>query len=173
MNVIAAVNSEEALKKACESSVDIIFDIAPNIELIEHYVSMCRHFGKTLFIHIDLAEGIGKDKYGLRFLQKMGVEGIISTRAGLIKAAKELGMKTVQRIFVLDSHSIRTAGSIVKTGTDMIEIMPGVIPAAIREIHETVDIPIIAGGLVRTSRDIEMILEAGAVAASTSESGLW
>lgn len=173
MNVIAAVNSEETLEKACMSNVNIIFDIAPNIEKIEHYVSMCRQSGKMLFVHIDLAEGIGKDKYGLRFIQKLGVEGVISTRAGLIKSAKELGMKTVQRIFVLDSHSIRTAETIVKTGPDMVEIMPGVIPVAIREIHEMLDIPIIAGGLVRTAEDIEMILAAGAVAASTSETTLW
>jgi len=173
LKVIAAVNSEEALLKACKSSVEIIFDIAPNIEKIETYVSACRQCGKTLFVHIDLAEGVGKDKYGLRFLQKIGVEGIISTRAGLIKSAKELGLKTVQRLFILDSHSIRTAESIVKTGPDMIEVMPGVIPVAIREIHEMVDIPIIAGGLVRTVQDVEIILEAGAVAASTSEAELW
>ncbi len=173
MKVIAAINNEEALKKACLSDVEIIFDIAPNIEMVERYTELCREYGKTLFVHIDLAEGIGKDKYGLRFLKKMGITGIISTRTGMIKTAKELEMKTVQRIFVLDSHSIRTAESIVKTGPDMVEVMPGVIPVAIKEIHEIIDIPIIAGGLVRTAQDVEMIIEAGAVAASTSEQDLW
>ena len=173
MKVIAAINNEAALKKACLSDVEIIFDIAPNIEMVERYAELCREYGKTLFVHIDLAEGIGKDKYCLRFLKKMGINGIISTRAGMIKAAKELEMKTVQRIFVLDSHSIRTAESIVKTGPDMVEVMPGVIPVAIKEIHEIIDIPIIAGGLVRTARDVELIIEAGAVAASTSEQDLW
>lgn len=173
LTVIAAVTSEDALMKACKSGVEIIFDIAPNIEKIETYVSACQRYGKTLFVHIDLAEGVGKDKYGLKFLQKLGVEGIISTRAGLIKAAKELGLKTVQRLFILDSHSIRTAESIVKTAPDMIEVMPGVIPVAIKEIHEMIDIPIIAGGLVRTAQDVEIILDAGAVAASTSEEELW
>lgn len=171
--IIAAVSDENALLDACRSDVKIVFDIAPNIERVEQYVEECQRYGKTLFVHIDLAEGIGKDKYGLGFLKKMGVNGIISTRTAMIKAAKELGMKTVQRIFVLDSHSIRTAESVVKTAPDMIEIMPGIIPTAIKEIRETVDIPIIAGGLVRTSDDVKMIRDAGAVAASTSERVLW
>ncbi len=171
--VIAAISNKEMLLKACESKCKIVFDLAPNIERIEEYVEVCRFHEKTLFVHIDLAEGIGKDKFGLRFLKKLGVDGIISTRAAMIKAAKELEMKTVQRIFVLDSHSLRTAETIVKNGADMIEVMPGIIPVAIREIHDNVDIPIIAGGLVRNEEDVRMILEAGAIAASTSESNLW
>ncbi|MBQ7097078.1 MAG: glycerol-3-phosphate responsive antiterminator [Clostridia bacterium] len=171
--VIAAISNKDMLLKACESNCKIVFDLAPNIEQIEEYVEICHKHNKTLFVHIDLAEGIGKDKYGLRFLKRLGVDGIISTRAVMIKTAKELEMKTVQRIFVLDSHSLRTAETIVKNGADMIEVMPGVIPVAIREIHENVDIPIIAGGLVRNKEDVRMILEAGAVAASTSESDLW
>ena len=171
--VIAAISDKDMLLKACETKCKIVFDLAPNIEQIEEYVAICHRYNKTIFVHIDLAEGIGKDKYGLRFLKKLGVDGIISTRAVMIKAAKELEMKTVQRIFILDSHSLRTAEAIVKNGADMIEIMPGIIPAAIRELHENVDTPIIAGGLVRNEEDVRMILEAGAVAASTSESDLW
>ncbi len=171
--VIAAVKNSDALSAACRSRAEIIFDLAPNIENIESYTKMCHEFNKTLFVHIDLAEGIGKDKFGLRFLKKMGVDGIISTRASMIKMAKELEMKTVQRIFILDSHSLQTAEAIVKTSPDMVELMPGVIPAAIREIHGKIDIPIIAGGLVRTKKDVEMILDAGAVAASTSQKDLW
>jgi glycerol uptake operon antiterminator len=170
--VIAAVQDSK-WDAAVESPVNIIFYLQANILSLKAKVDEAHKNGKLLFVHIDLAEGIGKDNYGLRFLKKLGVEGVISTRAGLIKAAKELGMKTVQRIFILDSHSIRTAESIVKTGPDMIEVMPGVIPVAIKEIHEMIDIPIIAGGLVRTEQDVEMILNAGAVAASTSETGLW
>ncbi len=171
--VIAAVKNGDALFRACQSGTEIIFDLAPNIENIEKYVSVCREFNKTLFVHIDLAEGIGKDKFGLKFLKKMGVDGIISTRAAMIKAAKELEMKTVQRLFILDSHSLETAETIVKTAPDMVELMPGVIPVAISELHGKIDIPIIAGGLVRTKKDVEMILEAGAVAASTSQEDLW
>ena len=173
LKVIAAVKNKEALQKACSSKVEIVFDIEPNIEQIEEYVKICHENGKTLFVHIDLAEGIGKDKYGLRFLQRLGVDGIISTRTGLIKSAKELGLGTVQRIFVLDSHSIDSIESIIRSQPDMIELMPGVIPAAIKEVSEKISVPVSAGGLIRTADDVKMIMEAGAVAASTSKTELW
>jgi len=173
LKIIAAVKNTDALMLACKSDVEMIFDIQPNIELLENYIEICKKFRKKLFVHIDLAEGIGKDKYGLKFVQKMGVDGIISTRAGMIKAAKELGMETVQRIFILDSHSLETAEAVLKTEPDMVEVMPGVIPVAIEELCGKINIPVIAGGLVRSVEDVELISKAGAVAVSTSENVLW
>ena len=91
----------------------------------------------------------------------------------MIKCAKELGLKTVQRVFILDSQSIETAESVLKTAPDMVEIMPGIIPVAISDLKKKIDIPIIAGGLVRTKEDVDMIAEAGAIAVSTSNPALW
>ncbi|MBQ4630553.1 MAG: glycerol-3-phosphate responsive antiterminator [Clostridia bacterium] len=171
--VIAAIRGKESLLSACKSKVKIIFDLEPNIETVEQNAMLCREYGKTYFVHMDLAEGIGKDKFGLRFVKKMGVNGIISTRANLIKIAKDMELKTVQRIFILDSQSLKTAESVLKTGPDMVEIMPGIIPVAIKELSSMVDIPIIAGGLIRDKNDVEQISKAGAVAVSTSNSELW
>lgn len=171
--VIAAIRGEEALVSACKSDVEIIFDLEPNIETVERYAALCREYKKTFFVHMDLAEGVGKDKYGLRFVKSKGVDGIISTRANMIKLAKDMGLKTVQRIFVLDSQSLKTAESVLKTGPDMVEIMPGIIPVAIKELSAIVDIPIIAGGLIRQKEDVELIAKAGAIAVSTSNPKLW
>lgn len=172
-SVIAAIRGEEALISACKSDVEIIFDLEPNIETVEKYASLCREYKKALFVHMDLAEGIGKDKFGLRFVKSKGVNGIISTRANMIKLAKDMDLKTVQRIFILDSQSLKTAESVLKTCPDMVEIMPGIIPVAIKELSAVVDIPIIAGGLIRCREDIKQIAKAGAVAVSTSNSELW
>lgn len=171
--VIAAIRGREALVKACESNVGIIFDLEPNIETVEESVELCLKHDKKLFLHMDLAEGIGKDKFGLKFVKNMGVHGILSTRANMIKSAKDLGLKTVQRVFILDSQSIETAESVLKTAPDMVEIMPGIIPVAISDLKKKTDIPIIAGGLVRTKEDIDLISRAGAIAVSTSNSELW
>ncbi len=171
--VIAAIRGREALLKACETNVGIVFDLEPNIETVADSVDLCRKYGKKLFLHMDLAEGIGKDRFGLKFVKNMGVHGVISTRANMIKCAKELGLKTVQRVFILDSQSIETAESVLKTAPDMVEIMPGIIPVAISDLKKKIDIPIIAGGLVRTKEDVGMIAEAGAIAVSTSNPALW
>lgn len=172
--VIAAVRDELSFEEACKSKAKIIFDLAPSIENIESRVMLCAKYNKTLFIHIDLAEGIGKDKAGLRYISDCGVDGIISTRTSLIKSANEVGLKTVQRTFLLDSQSVETAVSMLKTKPDMLEIMPGVIsPRVISTICSKVSIPVIAGGLIETVAEAETAIAAGAVAVSIGKKELW
>lgn len=172
--VIAAVRTEEAFMEACESKSEIIFDLSPSIENIESRVMLCTKHNKTLFIHIDLAEGIGKDKAGLAYIRDCGVDGIISTRAALIKYANEVGLKTVQRTFILDSQSIETAISMLKTKPDMAEIMPGIIAErVIKKLCSEMNIPVIAGGLIATIDEVNAAINAGAAAVSTGEKALW
>ena len=151
----------------------IIFDLLPNIETIEKNALTASKHNKILFVHIDLAEGIGKDKAGLKFLKKSGVNGIISTRASIIKIAREIDLKTVQRIFILDSQSIKSAESVIKSNPDMIEILPGIMPRVISELCSIVNMPIIAGGLIKTKEDVISAVKAGAATVSTSLPELW
>lgn len=171
--IIAAVKSDDALKRAVSSGVRMIFDLLPSIETAAERAALCSVSGKDFFIHIDLAEGIGKDRAGLKFLKKCGVTGIISTRASLIKAAKEIGLKTVQRFFIIDSQSIKTAQTSLGVCPDMIEIMPGLIAGVISEISEFTSIPVIAGGLIKSRADVENAVRAGAFAVSTTKEELW
>ena len=81
--------------------------------------------GKKAFIHVDFAEGIGKDRFGLEFLSKQGADGVLTTRTNIIKAAKEFNLITVQRFFMIDSHSVGTSIESIKISKpDIIEIMP-------------------------------------------------
>ena len=172
--IIAAVRNEDALKTACSSDVSMIFDLAPKIDEVEERVELCKAARKILFIHIDMAEGIGKDKAGLKFVKDKGVAGIISTRSTLIKQAQELGLKTVQRMFILDSQSLETGIEMLKTKPDMIEIMPGVIsPKVMERVCKKANLPVIAGGLIETKKEIEDAINAGVVAVSTGKEELW
>ncbi len=172
-SVIAAIKNNDQLKTACNSSVSAVFDLAPSISSIRQRTEYCKSFGKPLFIHMDLVEGIGKDKAGLEFIRQYGADGIISTRASIIKTAKECGLKTVQRIFIIDSQSIKSATAILKINPDMLEIMPGVVPRAIKEFKNVLSVPIIAGGLIEFESDIKSAFDAGASAVSTSMENLW
>jgi len=172
--IIAAVRDDKAFLEALKSKVRIIFDLSPSIESLEEKVEKCQKYDKLFFIHIDLAEGIGKDKAGLKYVKKCGVDGIISTRVQLIKLANDVGLKTVQRTFIVDSQSIDTAISSFKTKPDMAEIMPGVLSAKVIErICESVDMPVIAGGLIETEEEVDAALLAGATMVSTGKAELW
>lgn len=130
--------------------------------------------GKKCFVHIDLAEGIGKDRSGIEYMKKKGVDDIISTRTGTIKIARDLGMFTVQRFFIVDSRSVNTTVESWKTSkAQMIEIMPGSILKVIPKLKETVEVPIIAGGLIETEQEASEAVKWGASAVSTGQKNLW
>ena len=99
--IIAAVRSSDELEKALISDTKIVFDLSPNILTLDESIKILHSAGKKYFVHMDLAEGIGKDKSGIIYLKSKGVDGIISTRTSIIKLAREVGLFTVQRFFIL------------------------------------------------------------------------
>ena len=173
-NIIAAVHGEEAFFKALNSNVEIIFDLSPNIMCLGENVKKAHEKGKKLFIHIDLAEGIGKDKFGIIYAKSFGIDGIISTRTSLIKAAREVGVVTVQRFFVVDSQSVETTLKTLNSSKpDMIEIMPGTVLKVIKNLKTKTSLDIIAGGLIESQEEVNDACENGAIAISTGKVDLW
>lgn len=172
--IIAAVRSEEELFKALKTDVELIFYLSPSLFTLKDVVEKTHKENKRIFIHIDLAEGIGKDKSGILFAKNIGVDGIISTKISMIREAGELGLATVQRFFIIDSHSLDTTIETLKASkADMVEIMPGVVYKVIKKMKEKLSIPIISGGLIDGKNEIFEALKNGATAISTGKSELW
>jgi len=129
-----------------------------------------------IFAHIDLIQGIGRDPAGMRVLAKqVGVDGILTTRSNLIRAAKDEGLYTIQRLFILDSESLKTAVQILNASKpDAVELLPAlVLPNIQRRLPVDTLPPIIAGGLVETQAELQTVLRTPAKAVSTSAQTLW
>ena len=172
--IIAAIRSDEELEYALTSNVELIFDLSPDINNIKERLTKAHNASKRLFIHLDLATGIGKDESGIIFLKNLGIDGIISTRTNIVKAAKAHGIFSVQRFFIVDSHSISTTLESLKASkADMIEIMPGTVSKVIRSLCITTATPIIAGGLIETENEVYVAITNGAAAVSTGKKELW
>ncbi len=172
--IFVAVRTEEELYSALSSESETIFLLACNIEGVKNQIEKAHLAGKKLFVHLDLAEGIGKDDYGIKYLKKLGVDGIISTRTNIIKLAKKAEVYTVQRFFIVDSHSIETTLDAIKIcRPDMIEIMPGLVTKVVKRIKEETDAPIVAGGLFSSVEEMEKALLDGAEGVSVSAKNLW
>ncbi len=172
--IIAAVRDEKGFLRALDASPELIFLLKCSILDIEERILQAHQKEKKLFIHVDLADGIGKDEAGISFLASLGVDGIISTRTGIVKTAKEHGLICVQRFFMIDSRSVDTAAeSLVQSRADMAELMPGVACKAITEMKRRTRVPLIAGGLIDEKSEIIAALSAGASAISTGNAALW
>lgn len=172
--IIAAVRSESDVMRALRSDVQALFLLSCDIMSLGTLIGHVHKAEKLLFVHMDFAEGIGKDASGVRYLASLGVDGIISTRSSVITAAKKNGLSCVQRFFMIDSRSVDTAlDSLRQVSPDMIEIMPAIAYKTIARIRQRTHIPIIAGGLIETKEEIFSALGAGAAMVSTARHELW
>ncbi len=174
--VIAAFREPEKLCIQALEKVGILLILGGSIFDLPEVVETARKHGKLVFVDIDLLKGIGKDPAGVRYLAKESrVHGIITTHGYLIKSAKEEGLFSIQRIFVLDSESLSgSLNAIKKSNPDAVDVLPGIIlPKIIRKIRIKTSVPLIAGGLINEEEDIREILAAGAVGISTTDQRLF
>jgi glycerol uptake operon antiterminator len=175
--VIAGVRDPGQVETAIRHGVGVLFILGGDIFTLQDSVAKAHAARGLIFAHMDLIKGIGRDEAGVRFLAgPVGVDGILTTRSNLIHPAKREGLIAVQRLFVLDSESL-AAGlpTVEKAAPDAVEVLPGVIlPLIAEELAARGPLPaLIAGGLIRTAAQVDAVLGAGAVAVSTSRTGLW
>lgn len=173
--VIAAVKDDSGLETCLESEIAVVFVLYGDIRTIRQITDRIRAAGKVVIVHADLIGGLASREIAVDFLKyEAGADGIISTKLPLIHRAKELGLYTVFRFFVIDSMALdnirKQCGSCMP---DFVEILPGLMPRIIAGVAASVPVPVIAGGLISEKGDVTAALEAGAVSISTTNEAVW
>ncbi|HYG57456.1 MAG TPA: glycerol-3-phosphate responsive antiterminator [Symbiobacteriaceae bacterium] len=174
--VIAAMRDEAALEAALHTPVQVIFVLSSDIGRVDRVGRAVAAAGKLLFFHLDFIDGLGRDEAGMAYLiQAAHPAGLITTRTGLVQAARRAGVIPLQRLFLLDSQSLSTGLEAARTSkAEVVEVLPGIIPRAVGAIQSQLTRTlIIAGGLVRTQAEAARALAAGAAGVSTSSQALW
>ncbi|MGC7871802.1 glycerol-3-phosphate responsive antiterminator [Desulfosporosinus sp. SYSU MS00001] len=172
----ATIRRVEDLSEAMlHPNIGAVFLLGANINLLPSIVKKVHGDNKVLMVHLDMLEGAGKDKAGIHLLARMGLRGIVTTKPNLVKYALDEGMVVIQRLFVLDSESVKTGikmAAAVKPNA--VEILPATIPSfVIQEMKDSLGIPVLGGGLLRTEEDVRTALAKGIDAVSTSLRHLW
>jgi glycerol uptake operon antiterminator len=175
--VIAAVKSAEGLEKYLAGSPPgsgIVFVLYGDILTIPGIVGRIKEAGKLALIHLDLIEGLASREIAADFLwENTKADGILSTKANIIRHAKSLGFLTIQRFFVLDSMALLNIEKQCPLEyADAVEILPGIIPKVMQRIARIAGKPIIAGGLIEDKDDVQNALKAGAASVSSSNLNL-
>lgn len=174
-SVIPAVRSAEDFQYAVHTSAPGLILLFGDINILAELVAVGQVHKKRLILHLDLFEGIGKDRAGIRFVARMGVSALITTKPYLAKIAREEGLVVIQRLFLMDSESLRTGIHMLRGfKPDAVELLPAFIPAdRVRDITREIGIPVLAGGLIKTQEDVAQAILSGAYAISTSNRSLW
>ncbi len=173
--VIAAVKNEAQLENALRSECEVVFLLFGDLLNVTELTERVREAGKFPVVHLDLVNGLSPRDIAVDFIAKTTrAGGIISTRPALVRRAKELGLFTVLRVFVIDSMALENlARDRLNVEPDVLEILPGVMPEILRRICRSVPTPVVAGGLLSQKKDVLAALDAGAVAVSTTDETLW
>lgn len=173
--IIAAVRNPKDIYDAVESEAEVIFLLGGNIYNLKKMVDFISQSGKHVFVHLDLLKGYAQDNYFIKYLkEEINPTGVISTRNSLVAKAKQEGLMTVQRLFLLDSSAMDTTiQSARKIKPDAVEVLPGLVPKIIHRVKDELAIPIITGGFIETEEEVQSCINAGAIAASTSHKPLW
>jgi len=146
-----------------------------NIMNLKNVVQRLHERKKQVFVHVEMVHGLGRDHFAVRYLADVfGVDGIISTKSNIISAAKNANLRTIQRIFAIDSSALETAAKMIAScQPDEVELMPALMPRIIREMKETMNQPLIVGGLIKFQEEIDSALANGADYVSVGSTRFW
>ena len=173
--IIAAIKNEAGLEEVLVSECKVIFTLYGTVCDIQQIVQRLKEAGKTVIVHVDLIAGLSAREVAVDYIKNnTQADGIISTKAPLIKRAKEVDLIGIQRTFAVDSMALTTLKKQIDSyRPDAVEILPGIMPRILKEMREYTQIPLIAGGLIADKKDVMAALEAGADAISKTKKELW
>lgn len=173
--VLPVLRNMKEFERLLRSDHEYIIYLEIRLSQLKMLVQAAKKADKKVILHVDLIQGLKADAYGIEYLvREVKPDGIVSTRSNVIAMAKKNKLMTIQRLFLLDSQALENNIKLInQVKPDFIEILPGIIPSVIAEVHEQTGIPVIAGGLIRTVADVQLAYAGGAVAISTSQSELW
>lgn len=149
--IILAIKEDKDIEFAVKSSAKVIFLLGGNIFELTERLKQLKQSGKSVFLHVDMMEGVSRDAHGIRYLAKQTpIDGIVTTRSNLIQQAKTCELMTVQRLFLIDSSSLNTGVKMLEQAKpDAVEMLPGlIIPRLSAELKKRIKLPIIAGGFI-------------------------
>ena len=173
--ILPAVRNIKDFEELMTKKLEYIILLEIHLAQLPSLARMAKQHEKKLILHADLIQGLKQNEAATQFLcQMVQPAGIISTHATVISTAKKNHVLAIQRVFLIDSHSLETSYRVLQySKPDYLEVLPGILPDIIREVKSGTDIPILTGGFIRTRAEIEAVLDAGATAITTSRKDLW
>lgn len=172
--LITSVENWSDFEIALKSDRKYILLVAPSVLTINKFIYEAEKYGKKLFIHFDMTDGLGKDRDGLELVARSGVHGIVTTRASIAKLAKSAGLAVIHSFFIIDRKSVKTALETVSSSQpDMILLLPSSVVYDVIDAFKEFNIPILCGGFIDSHEKISNFFDAGVSGCFTSSKDLW
>lgn len=173
--VLPAISNFNQLKAFLKSSITYCILVDFQLVQLEDIIAELKAHNKKVIIHIDLIKGVAANEYGAIYLiQKLHIDGIISTKHQAIVMAKKRKVIAIQRIFLKDSLSLDKSLTLVnKVRPDYLEILPAISNDILTTIINRTQLKVFCGGLIQSAEQIDDCLNNGAIGVTTSNVELW
>lgn len=173
--IIPAINSVKDFEKFLTTDYECCILMNLHVSILKNLVDKAHEKNKKCLIHLDLVKGLTSDEYGVDYaVQFFGVDGIVSTRESAIKAAKRKKVISIFRIFLIDTLSLnRSLDKVNQLKPDYLELLPAIAYSVMDRIKDKTNTPVIGGGLIDNSLDINNCINSGMQAVTISNKNLW
>jgi glycerol uptake operon antiterminator len=174
--IIPAIRSPEHVAGAIASPSSVIFLMCGTPSTIGSLIWRLNDMGKMPIVNLDLLSGLARDSHAVEFLADAGAAGVISTHQDILRAARALGLISIQRTFAIDSAAINSCLSRFKHFVpDVMELLPAVAgPIVLPKVRDAFpDLLIIGCGLVTSIKQIDDMVQQGVTSISASDPALW
>jgi glycerol uptake operon antiterminator len=170
----AAITAPENIGDALTSRAPVVFILRGNGLALGQVVRRIHAAGKLVAVHVDLVGGLRADRSSIGWLANAGVDAVISSHGQLMPAIRHEGMTAILRLLLVRRSQLDTAvAAINRSAPNIVEILPGVILPSVIGLMPPFEVPVLAGGFIRTQADVGAALSAGALGITTSSQGLW
>ncbi len=173
--ILPAISNFNQLKAFLNSNITYCILVDFQLVQLEDIVCELKKHNKKVLVHIDLIKGLAANDFGAIYLiQKLHIDGIISTKHQAILMAKKRKVIAIQRIFLKDSLSLDKSLDVVnKVRPDYLEILPAISNDILTTIIKRTQLRVFCGGLIQSTQQIDDCLNNGAVGVTTSNIDLW
>jgi glycerol uptake operon antiterminator len=170
----AAITAQENVGDALASRAPVVFVLRGNGLALGDVVRRIHAAGKLVAVHVDLVGGLRADRSSIGWLAHAGVDAVISSHGQLMPAIRHEGMTAILRLLLVRRSQLDTAvAAINRSAPNIVEILPGVILPSVIGLMPPFEVPVLAGGFIRTQADVGAALSAGALGVTTSSQALW
>lgn len=173
--ILPAIRSMKDLEKLAKTDYQTCVLLDTHIGHLKGIMQFMQQRQLQPYVHIDLIKGMSHDEFACEYIvQQYRPRGIVSTKMKVIKKAKALGVVTIFRVFIIDSHALERSIELIKRlEPDYVEVLPGIADKVIQQIQQQTGARVIAGGLISTEDEVQRAVDSGETYITTSDRSLW
>ena len=147
----AAIVDGGRLEAALASRAPAIFVLRGNGLELADMIRRVHDHGKLIAVHLDLVDGLKADHWGVTWLARCGVDAVITSHGQLMPVIRNEGVIAIHRLLLSRREHLDTAvTALARSRPHIVEILPGVILPAINGLLPPLEVPMLAGGFIRT-----------------------